>query len=65
MSLGCWLRVFLHGSGLTEDPDTALNRTVKVKVITEILIFPLQEQYYIKGLRIHTDSFLPVIIQGQ
>ena len=43
-------KVILHGSEVTEDPTTALGRTVKVQVKTENTDFLLQEQYYIKGL---------------
>lgn len=33
----------LHGSKLREDPNTALNQTLKVQVITENIDFPLHQ----------------------
>lgn len=51
MSLGCWLvKVFLHGSRLKMDPNTALKQT------------PLHEQYYIKDCT-DTEYFYPVVMQ--
>lgn len=49
-------KMFHHGPRLTEDPNTALNQTVKVQVMTENTDFPLLKHYITESCA-HTDFF--------
>lgn len=43
-------KVFLDGSRLKEDYNTALSQTLTVQVIVDTTDFPIQEKYYKKRL---------------